>query len=164
MKANLFLPILFFVIFGNSNLFAQSLSRSVIGGAGDYYESAAGGDLHFTLGELAIEYLNEEESLAQGFHRLHLPLLDVAVDNPNETAFDFTLYPNPTADYVTVQTDNQDKMTLTVTDILGRSLRQISLNSGRHTLDVSELPAGTYAFSVYNNSHLLYSEKVQIIR
>lgn len=160
MKTNLFF--LFFII--NSSLFAQSLSRSVIGGAGDFYESTSVGDLHFTLGELTVEYLDENQALAQGFHRLHLPLLNVAVENPKEATLELTIYPNPTADYVTVQTNRQDKLTLTVTDILGRSLRQILLLSSRHTLNVSELPAGTYAFSVYDSSDFLYSKKVQIIR
>lgn len=164
MKINRLLFFLLLCILQQSNISAQSLSRSVIGGAGDFYEITALGDYHFTLGEVAVEYFDSEEILAQGFHRLHRPLLSVSTADHADADFRLAVFPNPTADYLTVETDNTEKLDLVVTDILGRNLRKVSLNAGRHTLDLGDLPAGTYALSFYRENILLHSEKVQVIR
>ena len=47
---------------------AQSLSQSVIGNAGDYYENPGVGSLHWTVGEIAVEsYSNTQMYSTKAF-------------------------------------------------------------------------------------------------
>ena len=62
----------------------------------------------------------------------------VGIDSPGAPA-PFGVYPNPTADHVTVEADGQ----VTLTDLQGRELLRRTVH-GSARLDLTSLPAGTY--------------------
>lgn len=63
-------------------------------------------------------------------------------------------YPNPASDYVTIPISNQmdTDLRIVVKDLFGRSILERAINSpmGNHALDVSNLPNGTYFYSLSN--------------
>lgn len=76
----------------------------------------------------------------------------------NETAKDIKLaisvYPNPSSDFVSVKSDSKINK-INVFDITGKSL---SVQANDNTLDVRQLPVGTYIISIETNDGV-YSNK-----
>jgi hypothetical protein len=72
----------------------------------------------------------------------------------DENALNFVAFPNPFSDVVEVNfyTEKAEDVQIDITDVSGRSLRQFSFrwHAGglSEKLDVSELPAGVYVFSL----------------
>ena len=54
----------------------------------------------------------------------------------------FYVYPNPTTDFVTVET--QHSFVLSIMDNLGRIVKEISVRNGNTTIDVSNFSSGVY--------------------
>lgn len=67
-----------------------------------------------------------------------------------EPAFDMLIYPVPASDVLHVSLPNQAPSTtvLTVTDALGRQVIRVERGSAPFTLDISDLPGGSYFLSL----------------
>jgi len=63
---------------------------------------------------------------------------------------EFTLYPNPATTRITLQYNNTANAALQILDITGRRVKQMALSkvSTTTTIDVSDLPAGMYFYSL----------------
>jgi len=69
------------------------------------------------------------------------------------------LYPNPTADWITldIQQTSGDEFTVTITDVLGRIVHNVQgLSAGLHLLSLQSLPAGSYFFVVQDKKGILH--------
>src|SRR4051812_17636893 len=100
-------------------LSAQQIERSILSSAGYEHSASNSMSLEWTLGELAVTTAsNSEFKLTQGFHQ---PFTKVYTHAAEVT---FNVWPNPTADNVTV-TANQvvPEATIYVTDMRGRLLK-----------------------------------------
>lgn len=66
----------------------------------------------------------------------------------NLQAFNLTIYPNPTAQFITIETDNFDTKQILIFDMMGKVVdNQITLDK-KYIYDIRELPAGMYMVSV----------------
>ena len=134
-------------------LFSQSISRSVIASAGDFYSNGTI-SVSWTLGEIATEtYTVGNVVLTQGFQQ---PDTIKGGSNfvkgfPN---VDFTVkvYPNPAEDYLNVVLSGNDNLDLQVSlfDAIGRNLLINRINAGEpeKTLDVSAYRPGIYFLKI----------------
>jgi len=63
---------------------------------------------------------------------------------------EFTLYPNPATTRITLQYNNTANAALQILDITGRRIKQMAVSkaSTTTTIDVSDLPAGMYFYSL----------------
>jgi hypothetical protein len=68
------------------------------------------------------------------------------------------VYPNPARDAVTVKTSSKSG-TVTLTDIAGRTLKTITLNSEETTVDISNLNTGIYLMK-YSDGHSSQTIKI----
>ena len=83
----------------------------------------------------------------------------VAIQDFNEGGI--FLSPNPTADYIEIQSKNLDIVKFAILDISGRSLKSNDFNS---RIDISDLPTGLYILNLMtNNSNKIYSYKLNKI-
>lgn len=75
------------------------------------------------------------------------PLSDFGISDvktPTQSHFDFTLSPNPTTGIITVHNAPANITKVTVLNILGENVLEISPNASDFQLDLSKFPAGTY--------------------
>ena len=142
MLTRLFIP-LFLLVAGIATATAQNAPRTVVGNAGDYYESLQFGNLHFTVGELAVSRLQNGLVLSEGFHQGYYELL-VSSEDPQPPAWEVAVYPNPTATTVTVSTASTTAGRAALYDAQGRLLHDRPLQSGSAAFDLSAYPAGSY--------------------
>ena len=141
MKKRLLLPALFLAT--APLLRAQDAPRTVVGSAGDYYENLQFGNLHFTVGELAVSRLQNGLVLSEGFHQGYYELL-VSTDDPLPLAWEVSVFPNPTADALHVRTETTTAARATLYDTNGRQLHARALDAGTATFDLTPYPAGSY--------------------
>jgi len=138
----LVLSVFFLVI--TSAAQAQHLERQVTASAGDYRQAPGFGSLHWTLGEPVTETLTSGSArLSQGFHQLYI--LTVDVDEPEEGAFSFKVFPNPATTSVNIQTDHSQPLHWQLTDVSGKLLQAKYLPAFElQTIDLQSLPTGIY--------------------
>jgi hypothetical protein len=132
-------------ITGFSCLSAQSLSPQVIASAGNSFSTATC-RIEFTIGEVVTASLTAGgNTLTQGFHQpeIHFSALE------NYTGdYVFTLYPNPTEQFVTVESTKRDDMRVHLFDALGKSIQVSSVFQEKITIDLQTLAAGSYILMV----------------
>jgi hypothetical protein len=124
---------------------AQSLTPEVIATAGNSYSTATA-KIEFTIGEVATSSLTAgSNTLTQGFHQpeIHFSSLDDYSDD-----FAFTLYPNPTEQFVTVASTKREDMQIHVYDANGKAMMVSSIFQEQITVDLHILAAGTYILVV----------------
>ena len=129
-------------------LWGQTLDRSVIGSAGDYFSSDEVGDLHWTLGEVAVERDFNRLTLSRGFHQSNPSLLISSIWSAPEIQLELTAFPNPTAGNLTLRGDWKWEDRVMITDLLGKTLLQQELPLERAELNLTAYPAGTYLLTI----------------
>jgi Secretion system C-terminal sorting domain len=70
--------------------------------------------------------------------------LELITANQELADFEVKLFPNPTCDKITIQSDNFKNTTLQITDNLGKQLLQQNINKSENILDLSNYPNGQY--------------------
>lgn len=144
---------LLFAISIGGMLFSQSISRSVIASAGDFYSNGSI-SVSWTLGEIATEtYTAGNLVLTQGFQQ---PDTIKGPGNfiqgfPSDN-FSVKVYPNPASDYLNIVIKGNDDMNLQIAlfDAIGRNLLIDKINAGEpeKTLDVSLYRPGIYFLKI----------------
>ena len=129
-----------FLCFGQ--LLAQDPPRTVIGNAGDYYENLQFGNLHWTVGEVAVSLHQNGLELAEGFHQAYYELI-VSTDDVLPD-WEVNVFPNPTADYLQVKLPESEHVYAQLFGINGQLLISKEDISWETEFDLSDFPAGTY--------------------
>lgn len=145
-RALLLLPLLLFAL--SPLLTGQELSRSIVGSAGSYFSAVNVGNIHWTVGEIAVTRSENSLVLEQGFHHGLYELIATSTWSAPEIQLELSVYPNPTADRVTISGDWELRDRLRVSDLLGRAISDTELPLERTELDLSLYPAGTYLLTV----------------
>lgn len=155
-----FALVLYFLFVLGTLLSAQELSRSVVGSAGSYFSAVNVGNIHFTVGEIAVTRTSNGLTLERGFHHGIYELLSTAVWSAPEVNLALTVFPNPTADQVNLTGDWQLNDQLRVTDLLGRPLLEQQLPLERAEISLRTYPAGTYFLTILREGRPLKSMRV----
>ena len=130
-------------MFGATVSYAQSISQTVIGNQGAYYESTSLETLTFTIGELSTSYHeNSSASLGRGFHHVAFSLI-VKTYTPFQD-WEINAYPNPTVDQLTVEVPAGEAFNATLFSAVGQQMATWQLNDTRAELDLQSYPAGAY--------------------
>ena len=87
----------------------------------------------------------------------YTPLV-VGVEESNETTFN--VYPNPTIDFVTIET--QHALVLSIMDNLGRMVKTINVPGGNTSIDVSNFSNGVYQLIGINESGERFTKQLII--
>ncbi len=143
---------------GYATIFAQSLSPQVIASSGNSFTTASC-RIEFTIGEVLTSSLTSgSNTLTQGFHQ---PEIHYASIGNYADEYAFTLYPNPTDQYVTVASTKRDDMRVHLFDALGKSIMVSSVFQENITVDMQTLSAGSYILMITkDNGQPLHSYTV----
>lgn len=152
--------IIYLAFLVGSALSAQELSRSVVGSAGSYFSAVNVGNIHFTVGEIAVDRTTNGLILERGFHHGIYELLSTSVWSSPEVNLSLTVFPNPTADQVNLTGDWNYEDRLRVTDLLGRPLFDRILPLERAEVSLEFYPSGTYFFTILREGRPLKTLRV----
>ena len=140
---------------------SQSIQRDVTAAAGDFQQHPAFGSLHWTLGETAVETLIQSPlRLSQGFHQVFF-LITTDLEEPELPGFSIRLFPNPTADRISLETDHNGPLQVEISNLLGKRLQTQRIIGGTtQAFDMADYPAGTYFLRVWNEDRQLRTFKI----
>ena len=139
----------FGILHGIPLLYSQSLSPQVIASSGNSFSSVSA-RLEFTIGEVAISTLTiGSNTFTQGFHQSEIHY--ASMENYN-TDYVFTLYPNPTEQFVTVVSTKEEDMQVHLYDVNGRAILVSSVFQQKITIDMQTLSAGSYIIRITKKS------------
>jgi hypothetical protein len=131
------------------SLNAQSLSPQVVAAAGTSFSTSTV-QVDFTTAEVFTSaYNNGGFWLTQGFHQPEIIITSII---PNEDELALSFYPNPTEQYVTVESTLEKELQIRVFDALGKSEQVSSLFTKNLTLDLRSLISGSYVMVITNAS------------
>ena len=128
-------------IIGTSAISAQVFSPHVIASAGTSFTTASV-RMEFTIGEVVISTLTGSSNvLTQGFHQPQISIMGVE-SFTNE--YSFHLYPNPTEQYVTIESSKEDEMRVHIYDCNGKVIQVSNIFLQKVTMNIELLSAGAY--------------------
>ena len=126
---------------GVSSISAQVLSPQVIASAGNSFSSASA-RMEYTIGEVVTSTLSgASNTLTQGFQQPEIKIL--AVENYTDL-YTFNLYPNPTEQFVTIESSKEDEMQVHIYDGNGKAIQVSGIFSKKVTMNIELLAAGAY--------------------
>ncbi|MEL6391536.1 MAG: T9SS type A sorting domain-containing protein [Bacteroidota bacterium] len=139
---------------------AQDMPRSVVGSAGAYFSNVNTGNLHWTVGEVAVDYSVNGITLAQGFHQGYYDLVISSIFEAPELNLSLTAFPNPTMGQLTLEGtwDRGDRVQMT--DLMGRPVIEAELDPNRMDFDMANYPNGVYLLSVSREGRILKTFQV----
>lgn len=124
-------------------------AQEVIATQGDSY-TAAPGTLDFTIGEVVINTAsNATTDLTQGFHQTNWKFSGLEDFAPE---FVITVFPNPTSDYLHIQTTDYQNLHVELFDEAGKLVAQENLLTETTSIRVVDLATGNYSLVVSNHS------------
>lgn len=141
-----------------SLLFTLSLSaQEVVSTQGSSYSNASGA-IDFTIGEVIINTgTSGSASLTQGFHQTNWEFLGLTDFEPSYVV---SVFPNPTEEFLTIQTDNFEKVEYVLFDEQGKIVLQGNLTNTQTQLQVKQLANGNYTLSLSKEKLLLKTMKL----
>ena len=153
--------IFFFSLFGFSYAFAQTIDLEVVGSAGDTRQHPSFGSLHWTVGEPVVETIQQGQvRLTQGFHQTNYNLI-VADESPAKPDWALKLFPNPTAEVVTLETAYTGELNIVLADVNGQMLSTQKISGvGTNIFDLKAYPAGTYLLSVQGTNQQIQTFRI----
>jgi hypothetical protein len=160
--------ILLLISFGNI-AYGQSISRSVIGAAGETLSNSSA-SITYTVGETVAETLSNPDAnkyLTIGFNQPDIDIKTVLDQNISKS---IVLFPNPVAGGVVKVAFNNvpdGVYTIDLIDASGKILQSMSVSFSSDNLlyvpiDVSQLKSGVYFIKVVNN--LNFQGEVKLIK
>lgn len=144
-----------FAVLASMVVNGQSLSPSVTATAGGS-GSTPDVQVDWTIGEPVSTTLTvAEATLTQGFHQTTIDV--ITMDEPLPTEIGVSVFPNPATSQLVIgtQTTAQQSLSIRLTNLDGKIVRQTLANSSTTTLNVEDLPVGTYFLSVVDESSQL---------
>ncbi len=152
--------LLFCSLFGFPTVSAQNIGLSVVGSAGGTNTGSGFGTVYWTVGELAVETLDENPiNLTQGFHQVFYILVNE--QGPEKPDWALRLFPNPTTELVTLETAYTGELLVSIANLNGQTLYTQKISGGgTNAFDMKDYPAGTYLMSVRDTDQALQTFKI----
>jgi len=76
-----------------------------------------------------------------------------------ETALDYSVYPNPANDVLNISI-YENNTSITLFDIVGKTVAEMELIKGTNTLNIESLNAGVYFYSIKRNGNSIETKKL----
>ena len=125
-------------------IFGQVTTPTVITNSGGTF-SHSSVIMDFSIGELAVQTLQNNEILTQGFHQGDLKVTTAVVNLGIKTK----IYPNPTTNFIIVELEKNVNADILVYDINGKIVIEDKINDeNEKQLDFSFLKQGNYLLNI----------------
>jgi hypothetical protein len=145
--------IVLFSLFATLSVSAQE----VVSTQGDSYTN---GDvsMDFTVGEVIINTGTDGSiDITQGLHQTNWTITALESYSPT---YEATVFPNPTADVLNIQTSNFENVMYTLYDVKGVLVKQGNLSAEETPIQVSELASGSYSLILNKGTQNLKTFKL----
>jgi Secretion system C-terminal sorting domain len=130
---------------------SQSIILEVLASTGDYYTVNGQANIHCTLGETMVRSLENENILTQGFNQYFN--LSTKTNEPGH--FPYVLYPNPTTDWLIIETNSDKAAEIIIYDLYGRALIEKPMIDSPYQVDISSFADGIYIVCIYEDAALI---------
>ena len=125
-------------------IFGQVTTPTVITNSGGTFSNSSV-IMDFSIGELAVQTLQNNEILTQGFHQGDLKVTTALINLGIKTK----IYPNPTTNFIIVELEKNVNADILVYDINGKIVIEDKLNDeNEKQLDFSFLKQGNYLLNI----------------
>ena len=125
-------------------IFGQVTTPTVITNSGGTFSNSSV-IMDFSIGELAVQTLQNNEILTQGFHQGDLKVTTAIFNLGIKTK----IYPNPTTNFIIVELEKNVNADIKVYDINGKIVIEDKLNDeNEKQLDFSFLKQGNYLLNI----------------
>jgi hypothetical protein len=139
------LLLIFGGIAGFSALHGQTLSPEVVASAGTKL-SGSSISTEFTIGEVLTSTLTANNNvLTQGFHQPNIVIVGI---DPWVDTYSFSVYPNPSDQYVTIETNDDHALQARIYNDLGQLVLESSDFTHTLTLNMEAIANGPYLLQV----------------
>jgi hypothetical protein len=154
--------LLLFILLGGSayTLSAQYLERTVTSSAGDHQSHPTLGSLHWTVGEIAVGEFQNGLVLSQGFQQGYIDVIS-GFDWETGSLWKVKVFPNPTTDWLKLETDLSGTLEVVLTNLLGRHLFTHTLSRTEETIHLQSLPSGIYLLRVSRKGQPIGTFRIQ---
>ena len=78
-----------------------------------------------------------------------------------KSAIDFSVYPNPANDELNISI-SENNTSISIFDIVGKNVSQMNLVNGNNTLNIENLNAGVYFYSIKRNGNVIETKKLVV--
>jgi len=144
-----------FLLLGLGGLHAQE-SPTATGGEA----TGTGGTASYSVGQVVYTTnTGSNGSVAQGVQQPYEISTTVGI---NETSINLELsvYPNPTTNYLTLKTDNNENLSYQLYDIQGKVIENKKVNSNATNISLEGQPTATYFLNVVKNNQIVKTFKI----
>ena len=125
-------------------IFGQVTTPTVITNSGGTFSNSSV-IMDFSIGELAVQTLQNNEILTQGFHQGDLKVTTALINLGIKTK----IYPNPTTNFIIVELEKNVNADIKVYEINGKIVIEDKLNDeNQKQLDFSFLKQGNYLLNI----------------
>lgn len=127
-------------------------AQEVVSTQGDSYSSGVA-NIDFTIGEVVINTGTDgTNDLTQGFHQTNWTLVSV---KDYVTNYEVDIFPNPVQNLLNIKTGDYKHVIYTLFNMQGKVVSKDVLTSNVTTIQVEDLPAGSYTLSLENQNQKL---------
>ena len=119
--------------------------------------------------EVDIQFTLETDAGAtyDGFYFDDFQVIAI-IDSPNHIAElgaeQFKVYPNPAQDRFTIIMQQPDNTVATLTDAMGRIVKEIKISTQQTSVDIASLSSGIYYLKIVNSDAVLPVQKIEVLR
>ena len=149
--------VLFLLAFGLQTIQAQ---EAVIAAGGD--ASGSGGTVAYSVGQIVFTtHTGTNGSVAQGVQQPYEISIVQGMEE-NSIKLELSAYPNPTANFLTLDVGNAELSTLNfqLYDISGKIITIRKILSSNETIDMGNLPSAIYFLKVAMNNRVVKTFKI----
>jgi hypothetical protein len=117
---------------------------------------------HAFLEYLVLHYANIFKASASDMVHLNTEIYKIlsSVNNASQDEDAFSVYPNPTYGFITIDLASDTEAMLTIYDMTGRVHKMDLIQKGRIDYDVNDLPAGIYLMKIVNSEGRHWTNRI----
>ncbi len=123
-----------------------------------YTYDSSGNELEYIWNKWALEY-NDWRFVSKKVS--HWSELKTSVSN-NEIDLQCNIYPNPTRDIITIETDRFDKYSIHITSMNGQLIYDNEMEGTSHQVDLSSFQKGVYFITVGSNKNVTTKKIIKL--
>jgi len=157
MKYKQLIPSVGFFLLGIVGAYAQEAVPAAGGEA-----TGSGGTVSYSVGQVVYTTnTGSNGSVAQGVQQPYEISVTTGIEK-EQINLDFSVYPNPTKDYLRLKVDEEDlsKLDFQLFDMQGKLLLDNQLTSTITVVKMVEFPKSTYFLKVRNDKNVLKTFKI----
>ena len=140
----------FAVLFSSFTLCSVLAQSNIVTAGGD--ASSSIGSVSYSIGQIDFQYTSSADySISEGVQQTYSFDTTLSIDDV-QYDFQLSIWPNPSADEMNMEytTSYELPLSLTVTDVKGAIVANMSVTQGQYSFNVNTWAAGTYYISLSN--------------